>query len=387
MKIGIITHYYKTFNYGGALQSYALVKVLREMGYDAEQICLSRMQDRTLSEDCISVGDNTGKKKVSEKAKKKPAEGENEVKYDEIYRGYIAPRFIKFAEFLNEIPHSEKEYSANSIFMANDVYDAFITGSDQVWNFTWHNPGNFLEFADDDKKKIAYAVSAGTNKLDEVQKRYISRVLPRFDAVSVRETSLIDTYSRAADVKLSQALDSVLLLDSDKWDEIASERLVDDRYMFCFFYNPTYAMYELARDYADNHGLKIALIPYALCNRYMTIDDKLGDYRMGNASPADFISLIKYADCVFTDSLHTMYFSLIYQKQVYAFKRKVNLEMESRLLSLADMFDCRDHYCDDEANMTLEHIESIKPIDYSKEFKTFNKLKEESITFLKNALS
>ncbi len=40
-KIGIITHYYNSLNYGGNFQAYALVKVLRKNGYDAEQICYS----------------------------------------------------------------------------------------------------------------------------------------------------------------------------------------------------------------------------------------------------------------------------------------------------------------------------------------------------------
>ena len=38
MKIGIITHYYHSFNYGGNLQAYALCKYLNQQ-YDAEQIC------------------------------------------------------------------------------------------------------------------------------------------------------------------------------------------------------------------------------------------------------------------------------------------------------------------------------------------------------------
>ena len=37
-KIGIITYYYNSINYGGVLQAYALTKVLQELGYNAEQI-------------------------------------------------------------------------------------------------------------------------------------------------------------------------------------------------------------------------------------------------------------------------------------------------------------------------------------------------------------
>jgi len=53
MKIGILTHYYGSNNYGGVLQAYALTKVLRDMGYDAEQICFPYYQSAKLSTQSI----------------------------------------------------------------------------------------------------------------------------------------------------------------------------------------------------------------------------------------------------------------------------------------------------------------------------------------------
>ena len=37
-KIGIVTMYHNSINYGGVLQAYALAKFLNDQGYDAEQI-------------------------------------------------------------------------------------------------------------------------------------------------------------------------------------------------------------------------------------------------------------------------------------------------------------------------------------------------------------
>jgi len=39
VKIGVLTQYYGSHNYGGLLQAHALVQVLRQNGVDAEQIC------------------------------------------------------------------------------------------------------------------------------------------------------------------------------------------------------------------------------------------------------------------------------------------------------------------------------------------------------------
>lgn len=38
MKVGIITQYYGSLNYGGTLQAYALVRAVENIGYHAEQI-------------------------------------------------------------------------------------------------------------------------------------------------------------------------------------------------------------------------------------------------------------------------------------------------------------------------------------------------------------
>ena len=38
MRIGIITHYYKSSNYGGNLQAYALCEIINKLGFEAEQI-------------------------------------------------------------------------------------------------------------------------------------------------------------------------------------------------------------------------------------------------------------------------------------------------------------------------------------------------------------
>ena len=40
MKVGVVTHYYKSANFGGNLQAYALCTVLNNIGYDTEQISL-----------------------------------------------------------------------------------------------------------------------------------------------------------------------------------------------------------------------------------------------------------------------------------------------------------------------------------------------------------
>lgn len=407
MKIGILTHYYNSTNYGGVLQAYALTKVLRGMGYDAEQICFSYYDWHELNANCIndsqrqnafSAADQekkncsglqsmySGLKKAVWARTKGRIRRETERKRQIAKDIFITPRFASFTSFRDFIPHSDKVYSVNTLFMVNEIYDAFITGSDQVWNFVWHNPSFFLEFADKDKKKIAYAASAGASEFDMVQKKYLSRVLPRFDAVSVREENLVGTYKDIAGVHAEYVLDPVMLLTAEDWDEIASDRLIDEKYIFCFFYNPISSQYELIKQFAEKKGLKIALIPYAMGGIQLTVDDDFGDYRMGAASPVDFISLIKNAEYVFTDSFHATVYSLIYQKQFFTFVRNYAVDMNSRITALSKLFDCEDRFCATEDKMRIEYLSGLKQKEYSDLPCKHNELRERSISFLINAL-
>lgn len=42
MKIGIISLYYRNYNYGGLLQCYALTNYLKQLGYEVEQVTYDR---------------------------------------------------------------------------------------------------------------------------------------------------------------------------------------------------------------------------------------------------------------------------------------------------------------------------------------------------------
>ena len=115
MKVGIVTHYYKSENYGGNLQAYALCKVVEGLGHEVEQISLNRIKDKGIAFFLKRVIRKVLKfdiRNISNFRKRKKA-------------------FLKFN--LEKIPHS-KEYSERTINQSADCYDAFITGSDQVWH-------------------------------------------------------------------------------------------------------------------------------------------------------------------------------------------------------------------------------------------------------------
>ena len=129
--------------------------------------------------------------------------------------------------------------------------------------------------------------------------------------------------------------------------------------------------------------MKIAVIPFPGIEYNMS-DVNLGKYRFDDADPSDFISLIKHAEYVFTDSFHATVFSLLYEKEFYSFPRGDAKEMGSRLLTLTELFGCKERFCLAEVSEREEYIASLPPISSNHE--RFDALKKRSEAFLMRSL-
>ena len=159
--IGIATHYTNSCNYGGLLQSYALCKVLNDMGFDAKQI---QYYHKTIIEinkiiKSLKYGNLIRKaiKKLSVSINNKAIDKESNNQDINVYGK-------TFMAFRDRIPHTNEIYTTTNINKCTE-FDIYITGSDQVWPvsedtvdldiFYW------LKFVNN-KRKISYAASIGT---------------------------------------------------------------------------------------------------------------------------------------------------------------------------------------------------------------------------------
>ena len=377
-KIGILTHYYNTVNFGGALQSYALCECLNQKGFKAEQIPYkyTRVKQPESTLDKLKRHGISGLfKHFKDKAYRKLNEKE--------IKSVKEKKQAAFASFLNEaIPHSNDVYTNESIQNCVAEYDCFITGSDQVWN--GYNPVYFLDFVSENKKRISYAASLGREYLTDAQKEVYKESLKKFNAVSVREPSAINLIKDTTTASVVSTIDPTLLLEKEDWDKVSSDKLIEEDYIFCYFLGDYKKTRKLVDRFAKKHNLKIAFIPYTA--GIVPSDKKFGDFRFIDASPEDFVSLIKHAKYVFTDSFHAVVFSHIYKKEFFVFNRDKRALMNGRIKDITSLFGCTERYCDTEKKMTLDYIESLKTLDYSKETDEFLIKKKESIEFLENNL-
>ena len=367
MEVGIITFYHKSSNYGGVLQAYALCSQVNKLFY-AQQIlynCAGEkvsvlFKSKTIVQQVVSRIIN----------KKRNRTLRNRIRIFDSFRPFVS--------------QSEIEYNAQNICDCLNKYDVFITGSDQVWNTQWYDEVYRLDFVPSKKYKFSYAAGVSSGNLNMEQQEVFRRTLRTYDAISVREESAVKTLQPLTNKNVEWVLDPTLLLSREEWDKICSIRKVEDKYIFCYFLGSLSLGNKQIIEFAHKRGLKVVTMPYLTWTSKK--DSDFGDYKIYDAAPQDFISLIKYAEYVFTDSFHATVFSHIYKKNFFVFNRAGLKSMNDRIYSLTSLFDTQERFCDTKGKMSLKYIESLPPIDYDKPFPKFEAMKEKSINFLKNNL-
>lgn len=373
-KIGIITHYYNSLNYGGNLQAYALCKYLMKCDVDVEQISYNKSHKKKIFQGTV--------KDILKNAMYETKKNilhfwyRNEIKTLSVQRNKA---FYHFSKIL--IPHSDTVYTDENIKECLGEYDIFVTGSDQVWNLTWYRRPFFLDFVSDEGSKISYAASISLDVLDDEQKEIFSNSLKSYKAISVREDMSVNLLKDILDKDVELVLDPTFLLDIEDWEAVCSERIVGEKYIFAYFLGYREGIDDIVMNYARNHNLRVVTIPYASGN-WKRNGRRFRDIEIMDASPEMFLSLVKYSECVFTDSFHAIVFSFIFKKQFYVFNRDKQGSMKSRIISLTSILDLQDRFCMRAEQESIEYIENLSEIDYSVCFNEVEKMREKSYKFI-----
>lgn len=361
MKIGILTHYYKSPNYGGNLQAFALVDFLRREGLDAEQICydiyFKREKNKSSKLSFFRLLNKIFFFSLSILKNKFFLIKKNKLIYGKIKERYSY--ILKFNQ--NKIHHSSSFFGYSNIVQANDFYDAFITGSDQVWHPNNFCPAYLLSFVDRNKLKISYAASIAKKDLSKEEIDRLKKSITDYTAISVREKDSADLLCKhVAEKKIECVVDPVFLLSSKQWDEVAQTYSIDRSYLLTYFLGDSVDARSLAKDFARQKKLILVSMPF-LNGRYRKCDWNYGDQQIFDAGPEHFISLIKNADCIFTDSFHATAFSVLYEKNFFVFPRdeKNKLDMSNRIESFLNTCNCGNNFCDSKEKQSLDYLVDV----------------------------
>ena len=374
MKVGILTLYYKNYNFGGQLQAYALQKFLRNNSVNCEQICFQKSFRR---------------KRNSNRSIKKILKGVVWNILNIFVNRMLKKRYMNFQKFSESIPHTNNIYTFDNIEELKNYYDCFICGSDQIWNDTFNSKEDLLVYCLDfvnDKRKISYAASIGSNELSSEQANLFRECLNKFDAISVRENTAKKLLESLISKEIITVLDPTLLLSAEQWNTICKEpdKCKQEPYLFAYLLGRDKKQRKIASDIAKIMKLKLWTIPHVYGNM-RTCDIGFGDIKDFSSGPAEFIGLIKNANLVITDSFHAVVFSIIFHKPFFVFKRNSDNDpksMNSRIIDFLSELGLERRIINSN-DINLNDID----IDYNQADKILEEKRSLCIEFLKNSLN
>ncbi len=208
--------------------------------------------------------------------------------------------------------------------------DAYIAGSDQIWNTLFPNGRDaafYLDFGKPNVRRISYAASFATKDVVPEYREFVSKELKNIDAVSIRENiSLPLLYSLGRKDGVA-VCDPVFLLSKEEWKGLTDESSIktEEKYLVVYLTDKSEEIKRIALDIHKTTGWKIYVVG--------TFREAWAHKNFVNAGPLDFVKLINDAQYVISNSFHATAFSLILGKNFCVVNRKegINERMKSVL--------------------------------------------------------
>ncbi len=366
MNIAIIT-FHCSYNYGSALQAYALQTYLEKQGHKVQII------DYILSDDFKQY-----KLIRPDRYLKKP-----KFLFADIY---FLPKTLKRKRNFEEFQKSylkltdKKYYDNDDMSELNSRFDAFICGSDQIWNTgctKYIIEPYFLSFVSDERLKISYAPSIAQihDDVSEQEKNKLRELVNRLDYISVREKSTIPYISQITDKPVTDVLDPTLLLEQSDYNKILpdSSKAVKEKYIFFYTLQKNPEMTDYCRKLSEEKNLKVLYISKVNIKSFGNSENIYG------CSPQEFLYYIKNAEYIVTNSFHATVFSVVFEKKFMSFGTKKSFV---RMLDLLNGLGLEKRLYSEKKAEDID-----EEIDYKQVKKNKCRLTEHSEEFLNNSLN
>lgn len=319
MRIGILT-FHCAHNYGAILQCYALQEYLKSIGHE------------------VSVIDYRPDYIVQRYA----AFSRRYWKSNGVLKTTVRLLTEPFLFCIRVMRHHKMEASIKEMLhlcpypVENNLFDAVILGSDQIWNpMITGEQFDEVYFGKDFRcKKIVYAASNRSISLTDEEKAFYQHQLPQLDWISVRESTFQSLLSPLTDKTIYQSLDPTLL--SDLWlKNLHLRRPKAECYVMFYEAGQHIKNKELAMTYAIHMQIHfVELIDTLALSR-----KKINHVALF-ASPMEFLAYIKYSTIVFTSSFHGVALSILFQKDFYYIRQHSSVDY--RIESLLDLLGMND---------------------------------------------
>jgi len=361
MDIKVITRHGPS-NYGSLLQAIATFSILEKLGHNAEIIDYQCKNERGIKAVCADVshkaGWNNPIKKLIYVAIRFPMEWMAQHKFDGMRKKYL----------------KMTRRCKNTKDLENLRADIFMTGSDQVWGPVLteaYDKNYFLDFVDEDTKKVAYAASFGKTEFVDTTVAAYKRMLTRYSSISVRENSAQKLLRKWNIPCAGQVLDPTMLLTGEEWSKFIKKNRPSG-YVLVYQLHNNVQLSSYAKSFAKEVNLPLYRVSPSLhqfCRGGKFI------YLPGLG---DFLSAIKNCSYLITDSFHGTCFALNFNRQFIEILPNNNtgarnqsilqlIELTDRIVSDYTDFSIKDRVIDYSKVNEIIQTERIKSIDILKD--------------------
>lgn len=362
MKIGILT-YHACFNYGACLQAYALQQTIKKRHEDCKIIDYQSTKLIDINHPFCKMPKHP--KEVVKNLTRLP------------YLKQLQERKRLFEAFINHtLDLSERCSNDAEVEIECGKYDCVVCGSDQTWNLDpsirYETPLYYLNFPKR-QRRVTYATSFGSWVRDfHTREKELMPWIREFDHLSMREESGVELL-RGKGLECEWVLDPTLLPSQKEYDEIARERITSEPYVLLFSWNGAKEAVEITKAVASDLKCKAIYIVPPPRAMFCGIERKL------DVGPREFLSLVKHAEFVVTNSFHGTVFSTIFHKP---FVSAIAGDVDARRASLMKQLGLEDHLMSPD-NLDIDKIQDT---DFTRVEENIKPLRERSLNYLYNAL-
>ncbi len=321
MKIRTITCH-DVYNHGASLQAYALQTYLISLGHDVRiidykpdylsghyRLCSidNPIYNRPIVRQLYLLAKLPGRL-IALKRKQK---------FDKFTKKYLKLTNIRYC--------SNEELKSNP-----PIADAYIAGSDQIWNTLFQNGRDaafYLDFAPQSAKRISYAASFATEDVIDKLRPFVGKMLQNFNSISIRERNSLLLLASLGRTDGVAVCDPVFLLSRIHWEKILTQNRYNDRYLLVYDSEDSLKVRKIAETIAKEKALQIYNIS--------AVPVSYADKDFWASSPLDFVQLVRDAQYVVSNSFHASAFSIIFERDFCVVNRTecINERMKSLLAS------------------------------------------------------
>lgn len=349
-------------NYGSALQSWALTQAISKSGHQAKLVdyCPDILADKDPLDPFENMWDND----------------EESRRMCELTMPAIRINYEKFNRFYNtRFDKTKKKYTSENFneIIVDEEIEGFVCGSDTIFcpDEFGLDDGYYANYACMKNKSVSYAASFGDPHFTDESYARLNTLIQNFKALGIRENQMIPYLKEHTEVPVKRVIDPTLLLTQEDYEPITAERQYEEKYLLLYARRYSPKMEAYAEKLAKEKGLKIVDISLRAINA------EKGHIMRYDAGVEEFLSLVKNAEYVVTNSFHGMIFSVQFRRPFVIFSRE---QCDNKIDELLELFELTDR-------KLIDGRESFREvIDYDHVHNNIAQKRKESFDFLKMEL-